>query len=232
MNETELNISLREKAGNSNGANDEPPVAPWWVIQAVRFLGIPLSRLLWDLRFRGKENIPLKSVGVIIAANHQAYLDPLWLSLPINRPIRYLAWNEAFSWRFIGKLLSLLGAWPIKLERSSPQAMRRSLSWLKEGGALVIFPEGERCFSDGEMRKFKVGAIRLAIESGIPILPVTIKGANKVWPRDYSYPHLGKIEIIYHPIQHYSVPEGEDLKTYAKLETERLEKMIASALLD
>lgn len=196
----------------------------------LRHLGIPLSRLLWKLNFKGTQNIPPKNKGIIIAANHQAYLDPFWISLPIARPIRYLAWNEAFSWPLIGKLLTLVGAWPIRLEKSSPQAIRRSVNWLKSGGALVIFPEGERCFSDGEMRRFKAGAVRLAVETGIPILPVTIKGANKVWPRDYSYPHLGKVEIIYHPVQYYVVPKDEDLKAYVKKETEVLEKMIASAL--
>lgn len=203
---------------------------PWWVIQLLRHIGIPLSRFLWKLKFKETQNIPPKNKGIIIAANHQAYLDPFWISLPIKRPIRYLAWNEAFSWPLIGKLLTLVGAWPIRLERSSPQAIRRSVNWLRMGGALVIFPEGERCFSDGEMRRFKAGAVRLAVETGIPILPVTIRGANKVWPRDYSYPHLGKVEIIYHPVQYYVVPKDEDLKAYVKNETEKLEKMIASAL--
>jgi 1-acyl-sn-glycerol-3-phosphate acyltransferase len=184
------------------------------------------------LHYEGTKNIPPKrNGGLIIAANHQAYFDPFWISFPINRPIRYLAWDEAFSWFFVGRIMRLLGAWPLRLERGSPQAMRRSLNWLREGGAIVIFPEGERCHSNGRMRKFKVGAVRLALEAGMPILPVTIKGANKVWSRDHIYPRLGKVEITYHPLQYYSVPENEDLKKYAKKETERLEKIISSALL-
>jgi len=228
MSESGANISIRRK---KNGTNEEPPVLPWWAIQVLRYWVWVLSHFLWNLSFKGKENIPPKgSGGLIIAANHQAYIDPFWISIPIKREIRYLAWSEAFSWKFIGTLMSYLGAWPLRIERSSPQAMRRSLKWLKEGGALVIFPEGERCFSDGKMKKFKAGAVRLAIDAGMPILPVTIKGANKVWARDYKYPRLGKIEIIFHPIQHYPVPEGENLKEYTRKETERLEKIIASIL--
>lgn len=224
-------ILAKLKKKDANGSDNEPRVAPWWLIQVIRYTGTAVSRLLWGLSFSGTKNIPPKRKGgIIIAANHQAYFDPFWISFPVSRQIRYLAWSEAFSWPLIGTVISFLGAWPIRLEKSSPKAMRRSLSWLKEGGALIIFPEGERCFSDGKMRKFKVGAIRLAIEAGTPVLPVTIKGANKIWPRGYTYPHLGKVEIIYHPLQFYSVPEGENLKKYAKAETEKLEKIIASAL--
>jgi 1-acyl-sn-glycerol-3-phosphate acyltransferase len=224
-------VSVKQKRKNTNGSNGEPLVAPWWFIQLLRYVGFWLSRCLWGLRYKETKNIPSKiKGGLIIAANHQAYFDPFWISFPIKRPIRYLAWNEAFSWFFVGRILRLLGAWPLRLEKGSPQAMRRSLNWLREGGALVIFPEGERCYSDGKMKKFKVGAIRLALEAGMPILPVTIKGANNVWSRDHTYPRLGKVEIIYHPLQHYSVPENEDLKIYAKKETERLEKIISSAL--
>ncbi len=226
MSETSANISIKR-----NGSTEEPPVLPWWAIQIVRYGVWVFSRLLWGLAFKRTKNIPhATNGGLIIAANHQAYVDPFWLSLPIKRDIRYLAWSEAFSWKFIGTVMSYLGAWPIRIKRSSPQAMRRSLNWLREGGALVIFPEGERCFSDGKMKKFKAGAVRLAIDAGIPILPVTIKGANKVWARDHAYPRLGKIEIIYHPVIHYVVPEGENLKDYIRKETERLEKIISSEL--
>ena len=229
MSETSANISARRERGNPS--SKEPAVAPRWVIEVLRNLFFPLSRLLWGLRFKGVENIPSEEVGgIIIAANHQTYIDPFWMSIPVKRPIRYLAWNEAFAWPIVGKVMSLLGAWPLQLERSSPRAMRRSLKWLREGGALVIFPEGARCFSDGEMQKFKAGAVRLAIEAGIPILPVTIKGGNKVWPRDYSYPKLGRIEIIYHPLHYYSISENQDLKEYTQRETERLAEIIASAL--
>jgi 1-acyl-sn-glycerol-3-phosphate acyltransferase len=206
-------------------------VAPKWVIGFLRGLFLLLSRVLWSLQFKGVENIPSKETGgIIIAANHQTYIDPFWLSLPVKRPIRYLAWNEAFAWPVVGKIMSFLGAWPLQLEKGSPRAMRRSLKWLGGGGALVIFPEGARCFSDGEMLKFKAGAVRLAIEAGMPILPVTIKGANKVWPRDYHYPKLSRIEVTYHPLQYYSVSENQDLKEYTRHETERLAKIIASAL--
>ena len=139
------------------------------------------SRLFWRMEHKGVENIPQNS-GLIIAANHQSYGDPFWLSIPVKRPIRFLAWSEAFSWPVVGKAIRLLGAWPLQVEGSDPAAIRRSLTWLRDGGVVVIFPEGGRGLPDGSMMRMKGGAVRMALEAGVPILPVTIRGANRVWP--------------------------------------------------
>ena len=77
------------------------------------------SRVLFQIEFHGVENIPAHG-GVIIAANHQTYIDPFWLSLPIKRPTRYLAWSAAFRWPVVGTGLRWLGAWPLALEGSDP----------------------------------------------------------------------------------------------------------------
>jgi len=49
------------------------------------------------------------------------------------------------------------------------------------------------------MRKFKPGAVRMAMEAGVPILPVTVRGGERVWPSNRRFPRLGRVEIIYHP---------------------------------
>ena len=175
------------------------------------------------------ENIPRDS-GVIIAANHQSYGDPAWLALQIKRPIRFLAWSEAFSWPVVGKAIQLLGAWPLQVEGSDPAAIRRSLTWLREGGAVVIFPEGGRGRPDGSLIRMKGGAVRMALEAGVPILPVTIRGANLVWPAGQRVPRPGKVEITYHPVIHVEQKPGEETRACARRETERLSEIIESAL--
>ena len=65
---------------------------PQWLLDIIRPIVGFLSRLLWKIEFVGKEHVPLNGSGVIIAANHQTYLDPFWLSIPIKRPTRYLGW--------------------------------------------------------------------------------------------------------------------------------------------
>jgi 1-acyl-sn-glycerol-3-phosphate acyltransferase len=204
-------------------------VLPQWVLDLVRPIVRSLSRLLWRIDFQGVENIP-RHGGLIIAANHQAYLDPFLISIPIRRPIRYLAWNVALRWPLVGRLMMMLGAWPLQLQGSDPVAIRRSLQWLRGGGAVMIFPEGGRGHPDGSMIRFKAGAVRMALETGVPILPVTIKGANAAWPNGRWLPRLGHIQIIYHPLLQVEQQENEEVRACARRENVRLAQIIRSAL--
>ena len=202
---------------------------PEWALGALRPVVRVLSRVLWRISFRGVEHIPAEG-GLIIAANHQTYVDPFWVSSAVKRPTRYLAWNEAFKWPLVGKALELLGAWPLVLDRGNPTAYRRSLQWLREGGALMIFPEGERAFADAKFARFKVGAARLALEADVPVLPVTVRGGQHVWPRGQRLPRTGRVEIVYHPARRLAPLPGEDARRCARRETEALAAVIKSAL--
>ena len=208
---------------------EPPPPAPQWLADLLRPAVRAVSRVVWRVRFRGVEHIPAAG-GVIIASNHQTYVDPFWITVPFRRPIRYLAWSEAFKWPFVGRVMGLLGAWPVVIERGNPSTHRRSLNWLRGGGAVMIFPEGGRAFGDGAMLRFKAGAARLALEAGAPILPVTIRGGHTAWPRGQRWPRAGRVEIVYHSLQHPSIRPGEDARAAAQRETETLAATIRSAL--
>ena len=202
---------------------------PQWALETIRPLVGVFSRLLWKIEFRGVENVPERG-GVIVAANHQTYIDPFWLSLPIKRPTRYLAWSAAFRWPIVGTGLKWLGAWPLALEGSDPAAIRTSLQWLRNGGVVVIFPEGARSTDTGVLDRFKAGAVRLALEAQVPILPVTIRGGNRVWPRGWRFPRLGKVVVTYHPLYYPEQCSNEETRACARRESERLAQVIASAL--
>ena len=202
---------------------------PQWILDIIRPVVGVVSRVFWKIEFYGLENVPANG-GLIIAANHQTYIDPFWLSVPIKRPTRYLAWSAAFRWPVVGTGLRWLGAWPLALEGSDPSAIRRSLQWLRNGGAVVIFPEGARSSETGSVDRFKAGAVRLALEAQVPILPVTIKGGNRIWPRGWRFPRFGKVVVIYHPLYHATPCPDEETRACARRETERLAQVIASAL--
>jgi len=202
---------------------------PEWTINLLRPLIGLGSRVFWRLEHKGIENIPAGG-GLIVAANHQSYGDPFWLSIPIKRPIRFLAWSEAFSWPVVGKAIRLLGAWPLNVQASDPAAIRRSLTWLRDSGVIVIFPEGGRGLPDGSMVRMKGGAVRIALDADVPILPVTIRGANRVWPANKLLPRLGKVEIVYHPVMHVKQLPNEEARACARREIERLSEIIRSAL--
>jgi 1-acyl-sn-glycerol-3-phosphate acyltransferase len=198
---------------------------PQWVLEICRPIVWVICRVFWRVRWINSENIP-RSGGVIIASNHQTYIDPFWISCPVKRPVRYLAWDEAFSWPIVGYCLRLLGAWPLQLEGSDPAPIRRSLQWVKEGGAVVIFPEGGRGNADGSMRKFKPGAVRMAIEAGVPILPVTIRGGHRVWPPGRRFPRPARVEVVYHPLFVIDQNGAEDQRAHARRATEALQEII------
>ncbi|MFZ1702088.1 MAG: lysophospholipid acyltransferase family protein [Pyrinomonadaceae bacterium] len=171
-------------------------------MSSLRLIGYVISKIFWFIKYRGLENIPDSSDGFLIASNHQTYIDPVWICLPMNRRLRFMAFDRAFEWRFIGPLIRYLGAFPVSLDPGGTiWAMKRSLNALRDGAALTVFPEGAREFADGKFFPFKTGVVRLAFHAGVPILPVTINGGNRIWPQKQKYPSLfRRVEIIYHPI--------------------------------
>jgi len=216
--------------GRRTARGPEPFVLPAWALELLRRTAGLLFNLLWRIRYTGTEHIPRKG-SLVIAANHQTYIDPFWLSVPIERPLRFLAWDVSFSWPVVGPLMRWLGAWPLQVERSDLRAIRRSLEWLRRGGALVIFPEGGRAWPDGAMDEFKAGAARIALEAGALVLPVTIRGGHEIWPRGWRFPRFARrIEIIYHPPYYLRQLPGEDTRACARRETERLARIINAAL--
>ena len=225
-----LTTSIEQPDRRNGGARPYPRTLPQWTLDACRPVIRVFSRLLWDTRWRNTQYIPPNG-GLIIAANHQTYIDPFWIGAPMKRPARFLAWDAAFNWPLVGPMIRLFGAWPLNLEGNDPAPIRLSLQWVREGGAVVLFPEGGRGNPDGSMRKFQAGAVRMALEAGVPILPVTIRGGEKVWPMSFRFPRLGHgVEIIYHPLFVIEQRENEDVRECARRETERLAQIVRSAL--
>ena len=94
----------------------------------------------------------------------------------------------------------------------------------------MIFPEGQRAYADGEFSRFKAGAVRLAMEAGVPVLPVTIRGGQRVWPRGQRLPRTGRVELVFHPPRRPAPLPGEDTRHCIQRETEALAAVIKSAL--
>ena len=202
-------------------------------VRACRLFAHAVSRLLWRIEFHGVTNIPGPDYGgYVIASNHQTYIDPVWVSIPIKQNIRYLAWDRAFEWPLIGHLITWLGAMPVRLERGSTiSSLRKTLEIVKNGQKVMVFPEAEREFSDGKLLEFRTGVVQIALKTGVPILPVTIVGGNKVWPRDYRIPRLRKVKVFYHKLIE---PKSEVHKRLSKEQiaqlNEALRKTIESKL--
>jgi 1-acyl-sn-glycerol-3-phosphate acyltransferase len=169
-----------------------------FVITVLRPFALFLSRALFKIKFHGLEHIP-KDGACIITPNHLTYADPIWITIPIYRRVRYMAWSRPFEIPLLGWVMRLFGAFPVKVESTDTYAQREAIDLLKRGFALVIFPEGGRS-KNGKLMPFKAGAFRLAMTHGIPILPVTIhEGAYKIWPVHKTFPRPGDLTITFHP---------------------------------
>lgn len=198
----------------------------------LRLIGYTVSKAVWFIRYDGLDNIPLNdSPPFIVVANHQTYIDPVWACLPMRRRIRYMAFAPAFGWPIVGPLIRYIGAFPVPHDsKITVGAMKEAIRSLRDGAILTIFPEGAREFSDGEMLEFKTGAVRIAIQAGVPILPVSINGANRIWPQKQKYPSLfRRVTVTYHPLieisKNYSLNEKENLSLW----TDEIRRIIASA---
>jgi 1-acyl-sn-glycerol-3-phosphate acyltransferase len=158
-----------------------------------------LCRLYFGLELRGTEHIP-RTGGVIIVPNHQTYADPPLVSIPVRRRVYYMAWSGLFEVPVLRSVIRLLRAFPIQVESHDPRAMRHAVRLLRQGQALMIFPEGERSRT-GTLGRFMPGAFRLAVSTEVPVLPVTITGGHEVWPPGRALPRRGRIRITYHALE-------------------------------
>lgn len=149
---------------------------------------ISLVKAFWKylgLRFdfEGEENIPRKG-GAILAINHVSYLDFALAgtaALPVNRYVRFMAKKELFDNKIAGPLLR--GMHHINVDRSNGAAsFVTALRALEAGEIIGIFPEGTISTSF-EIKGLKTGAIRLAADAGVPIIPTVVWGGQRVYTK-------------------------------------------------
>lgn len=166
--------------------------------------------LLFRIDYRGRQHIP--AIGpALIVCNHQSYLDPLLVGAALPRSVRYMAMKQLFAKRPIEMLLRFYGAFPVATRRADTGAVKACLHYLRANELVLIFPEGERS-PDGRLLDFFQGFARIAQLGDVPIVPVTIHGAIRVWPRSARWPRPGKVHVSFHPPLHpSSLTSGPDL---------------------
>lgn len=135
-------------------------------------------RIFWRYKRFGVEHVPT-SGGVIIASNHVAYVDPPFLGGVAPREFFYLAKTELFSNALFGWLIAKYNAIPISRGAFDRRAINRAVELLKEGKALLLFPEGTRNPGDGFLEP-KLGVGKIALEAGVPIVPAYIHNSGNL----------------------------------------------------
>lgn len=199
----------------------EPPLAAW---SAFRSITRMIAFNYFRLEFHHAERIPQTGPALIVP-NHPSYLDPWLAAYGFSRWATWMAWEKAFHWPVLGKLITELGAFPVNTERPRPSTFKAAAALLERGGMLGIFFEGQRSMGyllDPPRR----GAARIALQTGVPVVPVSITGLRRIWPRG-GVPRPGRVVIHYHPpIDAGSFYRGEPM---AQRE-EKLNQALAAAI--
>ena len=184
------------------------------------------TRLYFGLELRGADRVPA-SGPLVITPNHQTFADPPLVTLPVHRPVYYMAWSRLFAVPGFGWLIRRLRAFPVDIDAHDSRATRETIRLLRAGEAVMIFPEGGRSL-DGRIGTFKLGAFRVAASLGVPVLPVSIAGAHEAWPPGRALPRPGRIIVTYHPPE-YPDPTLE-VREAARQLAERAHAVISEAL--
>src|SRR5262245_56228159 len=199
----------------------------------IKLIVFPLFRVLFSVENHGVENVPEEG-AVIIAGNHPSYLDPLLVGLPIGRRIRFMAWDALFKVPLLGQIIEAVGAFPVDIHKGRGEAAyRQALRVLESGEALGVFPEGQRS-DQAAMGDLRAGVARLAIETGAPIVPVTIGGAMRAWPKWKLLPRPAKIVVRYHEPIRLSEEDraaNRDNREFQRQVTERVAMSVNRSLL-
>lgn len=142
-----------------------------------RFLILTLRKFLLNYRENFQEKLP--EGAKIITPNHPTTIDPFMMLLLTKEPSYVLIWDTIFKVPFFGKIFSYLKHIPVNPEYGI-DAYQKALKYLKEGKTIIVFPEGNLTPTEDSLIRVKTGAVRLAKESGAPIIPV---GIGLSWPK-------------------------------------------------
>ncbi|HSS23915.1 MAG TPA: lysophospholipid acyltransferase family protein [Mycobacterium sp.] len=176
------------------------------------FLG-PLLQLLGRPKVEGLEHVP-SSGPVILASNHLAVMDSFFVPLVVRRRITFLAKSEYFTGTGLKGWLSrwfFTAVGQVPIDRSDADAAQAALDTaetvLAQGKLLGMYPEGTRS-PDGRLYKGKTGLGRLALQTGVPVIPVAMIGTNVVNPPGTTMLRFGRVTVRFGKPMDFSRFEG------------------------
>jgi 1-acyl-sn-glycerol-3-phosphate acyltransferase len=184
----------------------------WYLL--LKTLGQVSFILFFKYRAYGTKNVP-RNGALIIASNHQSYMDPVAVGIPLVRRFGSLARESLFRNPAFGWLLRALGSMPLDRGSADLGAMRAGLRLLKDGKLLLLFPEGTRT-QDGSIGELQPGLAVLASRSGAVVVPAVIDGAYEAWPRKKLLPGLGRVRVAYGRPMKYEGHGSKEAEAFIK----------------
>ncbi len=160
-----------------------------WTYPLVRALVSLPVLLIYRTRAIGAKNVP-KSGPVLLAPNHFSQMDHFFAGVFLRRQIRFMAKSQLFGPPVLTYIYSHGGVFPVRRGYHDEEAFKTTYTILDQGGMVLIYAEGGRSRS-GELGEVRPGIGRIALESGVPVVPVAIHGSAKVrgWKR-FRFPKV------------------------------------------
>ena len=171
-----------------------PPVERAPVLyRLAQFIARNGWRIAGGIRVEGSEHIPADGPFLLIA-NHQSFLDPIFIQAVIRRPVHAMAKSTQFTDPIVGWMMRRILSFPVRRYQVDAQAVRIALRHLDQGRGVAVYIEGERTW-DGRLQEPKLGTARLALRAGVPIIPCAVRGTYEIWPRWARGPARGTATI-------------------------------------
>jgi 1-acyl-sn-glycerol-3-phosphate acyltransferase len=160
-----------------------------WTYPLVRVIVSLPALLIYRVRAIGVENVP-KTGPLLLAPNHFSQMDHFFIGLYLRRQIRFMAKSQMFGPPVLTYIYKHGGVFPVRRGHHDEEAFKTAFAILDQGGMLLVYAEGGRSRS-GELGEVKPGIGRIALESGVPVVPVAIHGSAKVrrWKR-FRFPKV------------------------------------------
>ena len=181
-------------------------VGMWAAITGVRLAGVRIHPV-------GLEKLDT-SRTYIFMSNHVSNLDPPLMLPLIPRRTSVMAKKELFDIPLLGKAMRMGSLVPVdrKNRDAGISAVRAAADVIRQGINMTIYVEGGRSF-DGKLIKFKKGPFYLAVECGVPVVPVTVVGTQHAMPKGRFAIKSGDVSVIFHdPIEPKDFGDRDELK--------------------
>jgi 1-acyl-sn-glycerol-3-phosphate acyltransferase len=205
MSSTRDSVEVEASAGEP-----QPRVDAGLVYRFLMICGVlPAGHLGFGVRVRGREHLPERG-GLLIAANHQSYLDiPAIAFGAWRRHVAFVARDTLAGSRLLAWIMHYCGAILIRRGSGDLSAIRGMAAMMRAGDLVSVFPEGTRT-PNGKLGEFKKGAHLAARKAGVPILPCAIRGTFEAWPRQRRLPRLRRVEVEFGPAVDSSASDALD----------------------
>ena len=160
-----------------------------WTYPFVRALVSLPTLLIYRVRAIGVKNVP-KTGPLLLAPNHFSQMDHFFIGLYLRRQVRFMAKSQMFGPPLLTYIYKHGGVFPVRRGQHDEEAFKTAFTILEQGGMLLVYAEGGRSRSSS-LGEPKPGIGRIALESGVPVVPVAVHGSAKVrrWKR-FRFPRV------------------------------------------